>query len=255
MNFLLELKTRNELLFWFGTINLVAALVFAVLTRMSTMEVVGANAWLKPLKFAVSIGTYSWTMAWFVYELKSASLTQWFSWSIVLLLGFEIVYIALMAGRGQASHFNVSTPATAMLYGMMGTAASLVAVWTAVIALRYFQLDFPDLPASYLMAIRWGMVLFVIFAFEGFVMGSRLSHTIGGPDGGTGLPITGWSTQYGDPRIPHFVGMHALQVLPLLGFFLIRDVRWMAMAIVVYGALAVWTLWLAFQGRPLIPMN
>lgn len=248
MNFIIELKARNELLFWFGVLNLTAALVFAILIRYTQVEVAGANAWLKPLKFAVSIGSYSWTMAWFVFELKSTSLTQWFSSSIVVLLGFEIVYIVWMAGRGQASHFNVSTPATAMLYGVMGTAASLVAIWTAIIALRYFQLDFPMLPESYVMAIRWSMVLFVVFAFEGFVMGSRLNHTIGGPDVGPGLPITGWSKKYGDPRIPHFVGMHALQVLPLLGFFLIRDTRWMVLALVMYGALAVWTLWLALQG-------
>jgi hypothetical protein len=107
------------------------------------------------------------------------------------------------------------------------------------------------LPEAYLWGIRLGIVLFVIFSLEGFVMGSRMTHTIGGPDGGPGLPVLNWSYQYGDPRIAHFIGMHALQVLPILAFYLLKDVKWTITAGLLYGALAVFTLVQALNGRPL----
>jgi hypothetical protein len=170
----------------------------------------------------------------------------------VIFLGFEILYIAIQAGRGLLSHYNVSTPFYGGMYVMMAMAATAIALWTAYVAMLFFQEDFADLPDYYVWGIRIGMIIFVIFSLEGFVMGSRLSHTIGGPDGDHGIPFLGWSTKFGDPRIAHFIGMHALQVIPLLSYYLLKNVRLTVGIGILYLILAVITLAQALNAKPFI---
>lgn len=250
--FIETILLRNELLFWFGLLCFILAILFLLLSRYSEMEVMGANAWFKPVKFALSIWIYSWTMAWYMHYLGPGRDIRAISWIIVVMLGFEIVYIALQAARGQLSHFNTSTPLYAGLYAMMAAAATIVTLGTAYTCVQFCQRDFPDLPGYYVWSIRLGMLLFVVFSFEGFVMGSRLSHTIGGPDGGRGLPFLNWSQTYGDPRVAHFIGMHALQALPLLSHYLLKSIALTLAAGLLYALLALFVLVQALQGHPFL---
>ena len=89
------------------------------------------------------------------------------------------------------------------------------------------------------------------------------AHSVGVEDGGQGLPIVGWSTAGGDLRASHFVGLHALQVLPLIGF-LYRGLRpglaaigapggrWCGPLVWAHLGLVLLLTWQALRGQPVI---
>jgi hypothetical protein len=225
-------------------------LLFFILSKTTTTQVYGVNAWLKPFKFALSTFLFAWAMAWYCHYLGGFNQSL-FNWSVILLLGFEIVYIAIMAGKGETSHYNTSSSLYASLFSMMALAATLVTLYTAFVGFQFFTQSFPQLPPHYLWAIRLSILIFVVFSFEGFAMGSRLSHTVGAVNDNSNLWILGWSKTVGDLRVSHFIGMHALQVLPVLSFYLIKNTKGTVIVALLYGILAVFTLLQALQGKPL----
>ncbi len=245
------MRFRNDTMFIFGAICLSLAVILFVISRFSDLQVMNINAWYKPIKFCLSTVFFAWAMAILTYHVDTGLNIKIFNWVIIITLGFEIIYITFQAAKGQLSHFNLSSPTYQVLYSMMALAATIASLAAAYIGYLYFKNDFPNLPDYYVWAIRLGIIIFVIFAFQGFVMGSKLTHTIGGQDGGLGIPFLNWSKQFGDPRIPHFIGMHALQVLPLLAYYVLKDIKLVVVVAILYGLLAVWTLFVALQGKSL----
>jgi hypothetical protein len=209
------------------------------------------NSWYKPFKFAFSTFLFAWAMAWYCYYLPNFNINS-FNWSVIILLGFEIFYIAFQASKGQLSHYNLSTPVYAALYSMMALAATLVTLYTAYIGVLFFTNSFPELPNYYVWAIRLSIILFVVFSFEGFAMGSKLNHSVGALNDNSNLFIIGWSKTVGDLRVSHFIGMHALQVLPILSYYVLKNTKLTFGLSIIYGMLAIMTLIQALKGRPFI---
>lgn len=251
MSFITSLIAKQPLMAWFGLIHGFLVMAFVVLAIVYPMPLQGVNGWFKPIKFALSIGTLSLTLAWLTGFLGKPAEFNVAAWILVISLGFEMIYIGWQAFRGQASHFNVSTPFYSFMYSLMAIGATVASLVVAYYAFLFFTRSFPVIDTPMLWAIRWGCVLCVVFSFEGFVMGSRLSHTIGGADGSPGLFFLGWSKTLGDPRVAHFVGMHALQVLPMLAHFVVRN-KWTVFVMgLCYAVLAGYTLRTALKGKPM----
>ena len=241
---------------------------------MDPRLVTGAPAWLKPAKFALSIAIYTVTLAWIFTLLPEwTRMRRAIGRITAATMVLEIAVIVTQAWRGTASHFNVGTPLDAVLFLVMGTAIVGQTFSTVAVAIALWRHRFEDL--SWGRALRFGMAITIAGALTGGLMtrpttaqleaaraGKRMAvagaHTVGAADGGPGLAGTGWSTQHGDLRVPHFIGLHAVQALPLVILLLTRAgvgraqrARLMLVAGPSYAILCLILLIQALRGVPL----
>lgn len=253
------LFSRHRGLAWAGAVNVVAAGACFALALIDETTVLGVDRWVKPLKFTLSVAIYLWSIAWFLPYLRiSRRVANFLGWAIALTMLAENALIVLQAARGTSSHFNVETGFDASVFSTMG---SLIAVNTVlvVILLALFSARSRDAPRPWLWAIRFGLLLLLLGSAEGGVMIARGAHTVGAEDGGPGLPVLTWSTTAGDLRPAHLIGLHGLQILPLLAFFLGRsrlpEPRQTAIVFALASAYALlgFALFIqALQARPLL---
>jgi hypothetical protein len=222
-NILKETCRRNKLLYWSGIFNIAVGILCLVLLLTDDAQILGVNRWLKPMKFYFSVSLMSFTMSWLMYYLANQKKVRLYSWIMAITMLFENGLILLQAIRGTTSHFNIKSPVNGMVFAAMGIIILIFTFTCIVITINFFvQKKFSIAPA-YVWGIRLGLLLFILASVEGGIMISLFKHTIGAEDGSEGIPVVNWSRQYGDLRIAHFFGLHALQILPLLGYYVAKN--------------------------------
>jgi hypothetical protein len=182
----------------------------------------------------------------------------------------EMVVIVAQVLRGTTSHYNETTPLNAALWNLMGAAVMVLFTAHVILGIVVLQRRIADRVAAYAVGLglalsALGMLAAVPMVLPGQapgIEGIGGAHSVGVTDGGPGLPLVGWSTTGGDLRIGHFVGLHALQALPILAILVNRflgarlDERTRARLLVVagaaYGVLTLMLTWQAMRGQPLL---
>ena len=245
------------------------ALVAAIGILADPRILTGMPIWLKPFKFAVSFVLYGFTLAWMLSVLPRRSrLAEWSAVAIVGVSLVEVGIVVVQAARGTTSHYNETTPFDAMLWRTMGQAILVLFAAHLLIGVVALRQRIPGRVDRYGILLGLGLsTMGMLAAVPMVVRDSGVddiagAHSVGVRDGGPGLPVTGWSTTGGDLRIGHFVGLHALQALPLLAFLLNRylagrlDERTRARLVLVaggaYGVLVPLLTWQALRAQPLL---
>lgn len=232
-------------LFISGTVTALMGLFFVSGIFLDSRYITGAPAWLKPTKFAISIVVYTFTLLWMMSFIDTRK--RWrkrflkvLGWVVIITFAAEWLAIITQVVRGTTSHFNVNTALDATLWSIMAIAIMILFITNILIALLLLRQQFEN--PVFAWGLRLGMVITVIGLAQGYLMTSPTAlqmagwrggepisiigaHSVGVPDGGPGLPLVNWSTEGGDLRIGHFVGMHALQVLPFVAWFVSRRKR------------------------------
>lgn len=226
----------------------------------------GVSTWIKPLKFALSAAVFLLTLALFIPlagERFRASLAgRYLIWPVIVPLISEILYIAWRASRVEASHYNTDSALGAALYSLMALGAVMFTVAPGILAYGLARRDATPMPDVLRWSLVAGLALTAVFGIvSGFAMGGSPSgHYVGAvPLDHATVPFLGWSLVVGDLRLPHFLGLHALQIVPLFGWLVWRLTRQprpgliaVAAFSISYAAVTTAALVAALAGRSLL---
>lgn len=223
--------------------------------------------WLKPLKFHISLAVHGITV------LIAARLSPdvWQSHPItrsgLILFGaviiYEAVFLSIQAGRGVGSHFNDATAFDAIGGSIMAAGAGVLVIVPLLLgvalAVGAFRNGWSGIAANPLpLAMALGFILAGwLGAHTGSAMGANGGPFVGvDPVNAAFMPFTGWSLDGGDYRISHFLGVHAMQALPIAVLILLVFLPSSTVAALMLPIAAAWsgltlfTLARAAEGLP-----
>ena len=121
LNLLADLYRRDRALTIVGGIHLALFVAMLVAAGFDDRQMLGVNVWIKPIKFAISIAIYAWTLAWILPSAPgSPSAHSVIRWGVSFAMLVEMACIALQSARGRTSHFNEATALDAAIFSIMG---------------------------------------------------------------------------------------------------------------------------------------
>ena len=217
-----------------------SAILFCLLAIPVTLALLGLDRrvldneliWLKPLKFHLSLAVHAITVLlaarllpepWRGHVVTKAGLTLF--GTVVL---YEAAFLSIQAGRGVRSHFNDATAFDVIGGWIMAAGASVLVVVPLLIGVA---LAFATWRGGWAEAaenpLRVAVALgFILTGWLGTQTGSTIGANAGpfvgvDPSASRFMPLTGWSFEGGDYRISHFLGVHAMQAVPVAALILL----------------------------------
>jgi hypothetical protein len=193
-----------------------SGLFHVVIWLMSGEPWSGPVSWRKPIVFGLSGGITTLSLAWVVGLLPSSPARRVQTRLYAIAMALEVALITMQRWRGVGSHFNIATAFDAAIFNAMGilivTASVPIVLWTiAIWRSRTVRADLRVAAGAGLAILVGGLLIGLFISVRGNFVAP-----------GTPPSIVG---RGGMAKLPHSIALHALQVLPLLAFWLASSAR------------------------------
>lgn len=222
-----ELKKRNFILYTLGINLLILFTIYLFALAICQYNIYELCHWLKPGKFTLSFALYAFTIGWFLYYLKntlSETTLRILSWMIAATIVLELFVIFAQTTTETTFYSLLNVPASTtqglqrVLYILGNILILSNTAITTYIAVQFFK-PLPVQPEIYLTSIRVSFIVFLLSCLLGILMVLHYGQT--DLDGNSlGLPFTQITTLRSNLISIHFLGIHIMQILPFVTYYL-----------------------------------
>lgn len=253
--FLTELQRRNQILYWLGWIFIISFFIGLFISISDDRMVNGFSIWNTPLKYMLSTSITIWTFGWILEYLRSKSLIRLFSWLIAISLSTVNIILSYRAIRLSENFYPSLNNNNQSLYFIMLLMIAIYSVTFILITIAFFQQKKMPISQHYSWGIRMSLLCFLFIIITGGIMLWHRSHNFGGADTENGMILFNFSTRRGDIRVPHFMALHALQIIPILSYYLFNKKYQVVLFSVCYMLFTLTLLIMALLGMPFISVK
>jgi hypothetical protein len=215
---------RNSILFRYGILNFILFVFCVGFSLFDDTQVSGKNAWLLPMKYYLSIGIFIWSMGWYLYYLNNTVQKN------VLIIGFLLTtfiqtsVVLLQSVRGVSSFYNPQSPFDKLVFGFQTVSHIFFILFIVVTTFLFYFQKKNAISQHFTWGIRMGMVIFLVGIIIGVCM--LIQNYYANGINNVFLENVGLSKQkHGNVKISFFLGIHGLQIIPLLSYYFFQNKR------------------------------
>ena len=231
---------RNSIFFWYGILNFVLFFFCLGFSLFDDTQVLGKNAWLTPMKYYFSIGIFIWSMGVYLYYLNNKLQRSLLIWGLLVTTFLQTSGVLFQSLRGVSSFYKQYTPFDEFIFNLQIVNYFVFFIlMLAITYLFYFQKKNSN-SQHFTWGIRLGLVIFLI----GLSIGFYMMLVYGNYQSIEGITIL--NKKQGNLIIPFFLGIHGLQIIPLLSYYIFQNKRQVVNFAWLYVIMMVVFLFMAF---------
>ncbi len=234
-----EQMKRNSVFFWYGIINFVLLFFCFGLSLFDDTQVSGENAWINPMKYYFSIGIFILSMGVYLHYLNNEVQRSFLTWCLIITTFLQTSGILLQSIRGVSSFYKQNNPFDDLIFNLQMVNYIVFFILMLVITYLFYFQKKNSKSQHFTWGIRMGMVIFLI----GLLIGVYMIMVNGNYESITESIII--NKKHGNLKIPFFLGIHGLQIIPLLSYYFFQNKRQVVNFTLLYFIMMVVFLFMA----------
>jgi hypothetical protein len=240
---------RNKWLYWTGCLFFFTAKVCLGLFLFDIKQISGVYIWLAPFQIAMGSGVLLFTMAWLLHVINNKNHRNWVS--IIYLFAVLSVFIlnAFHAVRGKTFNSLQQTPLDEFVNYLTILFCLIIFINQVIITGMIFLQKKNMHSQHYTWGIRSAMMVFSIFMLISLVIyfaGHKINPSLNVFDVFFGMA---WGNQSIYLKISYYLGLHSIQLIPLLSYYLFEKKKQVIVFSFAYITLIILLLFLGIFGK------
>ena len=244
--FLVNLRKRNGVLYWFGCLNILLSILCIFLSILDDRSILNENAWKRPLNYYIYSCITLWSLGWLIDIINSKKYIRLVSWVLAISILIESTLVFIQAYKGEKAFLDVTSPSNLLIQKCMMLLDFTFCMSIFLIVVMLFVQKKMPVSQHYTWGVRKGVLVFFFFTALGFYLNFWSGSSAQMNKQLSILSEIHWNQRSNNSRWSLMMGLTSLQFIPLISNYALKKKNQVVIFSIIYFLLAL-LLFFSFQ--------